>query len=692
MNREEISKGKPYYHNAEKHITPITYRESCLCGQVSRETTEQSLEEHKKASIVPEGAHTVGKGHALYYKCSVCKGSIYTGEFVAYSKSYASFCSICRIMALQHRLVEYWGESIGTTGIDGKCGAATLNAVNAVRKRFDLNPVNYLDTESYDLVMNGIMPQAEDTGKCSHEWGEPYYKDGHPHNKVFTCKKCGYLYETADIRYFEDCCNCVGHLYNGDDYSLCLRCGKTAEQIEEEVLEQNPEAEVYVPCEHMTEVKYSEHPHIRAYYECTVEGCPKYGVTIELDDQFSPAGREFSWCSKCFPQDRIDNEHTLSMAILSQQTYNMGSIIDSVADSMSQNGEYRNGDYSLSIEKTGSKGIYKVTGEVPIDVDDASSATRFVNGLRTTEASGFPDGFIEVDNTTDGELVVTISFEGSQELEDWIITNANTRTNDDGVHTGFANLAKDYIYGIFNGDFYIQATVNGVYRQYRLSDLLGELQDNPKAHLRITGHSLGGAVAQCLAYYLVKGDLYKISSEQIEVYTYASPIPFSYQAIEDDKYREMNVYNFINVNDFVPDVGVSISDGIILRVAEEGGALVANQFKEDGINGGASVAGTNLGKNIYVSSDKLANWNGSVHAMKETYLPLVKGYIDGSIPSYLFDTDIFFSEYYDLSGHKALESVVKVGENIVKALKISEKTVEVGTNAYYILDNLGMLD
>lgn len=599
-----------------------------------------------------------------------------------------------RIKEVQHKLNEL-GYNAGKE--DGIWGSMTQQAVNAFQIQSNQAATKYLDEMTYLAICSKYESEAQSendtvSGNCSHVWGEPYYVEEHPHNKVIPCRKCGYIYKTNDVRYFDDCCSCAGHLYAGEDYSHCLRCGKTAEQIEADFVNQNPDLGYYILCEHMKEVKYSEHPHIRAYYECTENGCPKYGVIIELDDQFRPDGRELSWCTECFPQDRIDNEHTLEMAKLSQQTYNMGTIIDNVSSLMT-NGKYRSDDYSLFVEKTGRRGVYRVSGDVPINIDDPNSGTRFVNGLRITEQSDYPDGFIEVNNTADGELVVTVSFEGTQ-LEEFsdILTDIKTCINEDGIHRGFANVAKDYIYGIFNGSYYIDATINGVSRVYRISEIIGELQDNPRAHLRITGHSLGGAVAQCLAYYLIKGDLYKISSDQIEVYTYASPIPFTYESIEADEFRNMNIYNFINVNDIVPDIGVSISDGIITRIAEEGGALVANKFKNDGINGGASIAGTNLGTNIYLSSDDLANWNASNHNMQETYLPLIEGYVNGSIPSYVFDTDIFFSEYYDLSAHKALASTVDIGEKIVKTLRIGKYSIKAGSIAYDLLDGLGMLD
>lgn len=197
------------------------------------------------------------------------------------------------------------------------------------------------------------------------------------------------------------------------------------------------------------------------------------------------------------------------------------------------------------------------------------------------------------------------------------------------------------------------------------------IQKNKDAHLRITGHSLGGAMAQTLAYYLVKGELYQIPSEQIEVYTFASPTPFGYQAVESATFRNMNIYNFINVQDFVPNFGVTICDGIVVRLAELAGYQLSADFFDNEADGGFTQAGTNLGTNIYVNAGDQHD-GFKEHSMNETYLKLVKAYIKGDIEAYEFDTDVFFSKYYDMRSHQAKNSFIDELDHIATVLKITD--------------------
>ena len=103
-----------------------------------------------------------------------------------------------------------------------------------------------------------------------------------------------------------------------------------------------------------------------------------------------------------------------------------------------------------------------------------------------------------------------------------------------------------------------------------------------------------------------------------------------------------------------------------------------------------------MGTNIYFSSDDLLYWSKdgllADHSMSETYMKLIEGYIDGSIPSYDLDTDLFYSDFYDISGKKNLTSFVDTAEDIVKVLKLGKYTVKTGTWGYELLQKLGMLE
>lgn len=657
---EKVVLGQSGYvnQNTSEHDVTVTYVMKCSgCGDTTAQQTETIREAHiytTKGRI--ETRHQAGLGHATFDRC-VCGAVRYTG--------YAKYNNCCDCYG------HSWGNAYEQNG-------------QWLRKCVRCG--NIETTEA---------PNKTDPATCVHVWDDGHYREEHPHNLIYTCKKCGFVSETAKFIQLEDCCDCVGHLFLDDDYSRCLRCGKVFR------------------CEHQGTVTYSEHPHAHVYWSCEIDG-----ISFELEDQFRPNGRELSWCTKCFPQNRIDNDHLVNMAELTQVAYDTGAIVDSAISQMGSKStieltdifhkidkkdyEYRQVD-GITVSKTSRKGIYSINSvicgyETGISTDQYqqnSSSTMHISGLRITEESGFPDSYIEVTNTADGELILTIAFEGTQELGD-ALTDASTKMNSDGVHRGFAGIAKDYIYGIFNGEFFVNCTIDGVTKEYHLSEVLGKISASDNGHIRITGHSMGGAAAQCLAYYLVKGDLYKVNKEQIEVYTFASPIPFSYETLEDDTYRNMNVYNFINVNDIVPDVGVSMSDLIVTRLAEEGGAAVINTATSKEYNGGYSIAGTNMGTNIYVNSDDLVNWTKSGvfgdHDMYATYMKLVEGYVNGTVSSYELDTDLFYSDFYNLNGYKNLASFADTAEDIVKVLKIGKATVKAGTWGFDLLDKLGMLE
>ena len=54
--------------------------------------------------------------------------------------------------------------------------------------------------------------------------------------------------------------------------------------------------------------------------------------------------------------------------------------------------------------------------------------------------------------------------------------------------------------------------------------------------------------------------------------------------------------------------------------------------------------------------------------MNETYLKLVKAYIKGDIEAYEFDTDVFFSKYYDMRSHQAKNSFIDELDHIATVL------------------------
>lgn len=84
--------------------------------------------------------------------------------------------------------------------------------------------------------------------------------------------------------------------------------------------------------------------------------------------------------------------------------------------------------------------------------------------------------------------------------------------------------------------------------------------------LTIVGHSLGGATSTLVRAYLVKEFIDRrslIKPEQIEVYTFGSPIPFASKkngAVPSLQVFSDNSYRFVNTSDPVPKLGITSGD------------------------------------------------------------------------------------------------------------------------------------
>ena len=511
------------------------------------------------------------------------------------------------------------------------------------------------------------------TGK--HSWGNEYKLSAHPHSIAYTCTRCGIEYVTSKVSYDENCCECAGHLFDGDDYSKCLRCGQVFQ------------------CSHEGKYTFSIHPHIHAYWECQIDK-----IRIELDDEFQANGRKLSDCPECFPQ-QINKDNILDAVERASLAYDSRELIEEAKRQMGSTDkvdiEFDNDNIikKATVSKTEYPGIYRV--DMQYEGSD-SSGVKYASGLRITQPSGFfdslfgsntvegaliDDSFIEVSNTADGALILSISFEGSKEFKDWVFTDGNTKANADGVHQGFANVAQEYLRTIFNGDYTVNCTINGVTKEYRLDQVLSEINSSSNGHIQISGHSLGGAAAQCMAYYLMDEKYgYAIDKEKMEVYTFASPIPFTYEALNDEKYRGMHVYNFINVHDAVPDVGVSISSLLTNGTAEELANLYYNLKNNPTYNGGMSAVGTNMGTNIYINSEELSSLKDNSiidnHLLNTTYKPLIDAYVQDNISFYELDTDIFYSDYYKLDSQEAYRKNLEIIDKITKVLKTTKKVLK----------------
>ena len=269
-------------------------------------------------------------------------------------------------------------------------------------------------------------------------------------------------------------------------------------------------------CRHDGGVYYTEHPDHE-------EKCALCDETMPLrttDSNVHISG--LSTCGYCFSAYGPDQFRAIEMAGYSYDVYDMPE---------------RGGKYLNRIE------IADVRGNFTWD-----------NTFPVTEA------MITVSETVDHELIVTVTFEGSQDIIDDWLRDANAVPYN-GIHTGVYNARKRFLDAyIYNADFDFEVNFmcDGVLYDEKMSlnKLFTIVRDNPGAHLRITGHSYGGALAQVFTVWAIEE--FKIPANRIETYTFASLVPFTKDFVrEHTALRNVRVYNYIHAQDYVPDLGVT---------------------------------------------------------------------------------------------------------------------------------------
>ena len=149
----------------------------------------------------------------------------------------------------------------------------------------------------------------------------------------------------------------------------------------------------------------------------------------------------------------------------------------------------------------------------------------------------FVEGCIAMKTIRDKGMLILIAFEGTDKGKpaDFIL-DFSAKRDINGIHFGFSAAAQIFL-GTY-GDV-LQNTYSQAMKSY------GDCQ------FILTGHSLGGATAQVVTYFLNK--MYDIPKSKMLTYTYASPMPFQRGLLHN--YGEWNnVYNLQNTADIVTTV------------------------------------------------------------------------------------------------------------------------------------------
>lgn len=250
---------------------------------------------------------------------------------------------------------------------------------------------------------------------------------------------------------------------------------------------------------------------------------------------------------------------------------------------------------------------------------------------RANGEGSFPDTIFRFQKDEQGNPILTIAFEGTQteqDLED-IWTDANAIADQNGIHSGFDKSALLFIDryidkrealnndGIVRYKYIQRDGIEKIVENYQyvspwdpsitLADMIEIVNNDPQGKIEVAGHSLGGALAQVLTYYFIKD--YGVDPKKIETYTFASPVPFLRGLLSDEIWKTVQVYNIINKEDFVPDVGVCSEMGLEginrygFEFSEAVASLIINPLYSGVADGGHTLAGMNLGTNIYLDAN-----------------------------------------------------------------------------------------
>lgn len=144
-----------------------------------------------------------------------------------------------------------------------------------------------------------------------------------------------------------------------------------------------------------------------------------------------------------------------------------------------------------------------------------------------------------------GEPLVAIAFRGTSKAAD-IAVDSLVADNESGVHSGF-----DFYADLFAGQL-SSVTLKGIDGSPTVKELIFQTQEGGKANFLLTGHSLGGAEAQIMAYRLLQSNL---PNDSVSAYTFASPQPFTRSGIDAALGDGAHVYNVINNIDVVTHLG-----------------------------------------------------------------------------------------------------------------------------------------
>lgn len=145
--------------------------------------------------------------------------------------------------------------------------------------------------------------------------------------------------------------------------------------------------------------------------------------------------------------------------------------------------------------------------------------------------------------------VVLVSFRGTHSLRD-VLTDAKI-WDENGFHKGFYGCAKLAYEEL--------ARVSYASLGMTFTEVMSAAQDPASGYyLLVTGHSLGGAVANIFTLYYLNE--YTGNPLNTLCFTFASPKVCSEETAE--QYESRNIINIVNLTDIIPEIGYLLNAGV----------------------------------------------------------------------------------------------------------------------------------